>query len=92
MTLELPVDLQQFVREAVGAGAFRTETDVVAEGLRLLRERQRHVAELRREILPAVERLKRGEGITLDDDGLDAFFEDIIARGEARLQTEQSNP
>lgn len=49
-------------------------------------ERERRRDELRREIAPALVRLDRGEGIELDDDSLDAFFEDIKSRGRKRLE------
>lgn len=38
-TIEIPLDLQQFVQAAITSGGFRSESEVVAEGLRLLRER-----------------------------------------------------
>jgi antitoxin ParD1/3/4 len=87
-----PADLQQFVHQVIDAGSYKSEAEVVGEALRLLQERQRRIEELRREIQPALDRLDRGEGIELDEDGLDAFFEDIKERGRKRLDAEQARP
>ena len=89
MTIDIPADLQQFVHNAIDAGSYKNETEVVGEALRLLQERQRRIEALRREIQPALDRLDRGEGIELDDAGLDAFFEDIEAQGRAELEAER---
>jgi len=70
----------------IGSGAFPTEAAVVGEALRLLQER---LDRLRQELQPALDRLDRGEGIELDDQSLDAFFEDIRARGRQRLEARQ---
>jgi antitoxin ParD1/3/4 len=91
MTIEIPSDLQQFVHTVIDAGSFKNEAEVIGEALRLLQERQRRIEELRREIQPAWERLDRGEGIDLDDAGLDAFFEGIKAQARAELETEQGS-
>ena len=88
MTVEIPTEFAQFVSSAIDRGAFRSETEVVSAALRLLRDRERRLEELRHEIRPALERLDRGEGIHLDDAGLDAFFKEIKSRGEARGKPE----
>lgn len=64
---------------------------MVSQAIRLLEERQRRIEELRREIQPALERLDRGEGIELDEDGLDAFFEDVKSRSRAELAAERES-
>jgi putative addiction module CopG family antidote len=85
MNVEIPPDLQQFVHQAIVSGEFKSESEVVSKSLRLMAERQRRIEELRREIQPALDRLDRGEGLELDEEGLDAFFEDIKARGRTEL-------
>jgi putative addiction module CopG family antidote len=91
MTTEIPPEFQQFVESMIGSGAFATEAAVVGEALRLLKDRQERLDRLRHEIQPALERLDRGEGIELDDQSLDAFFEDIKARGDERLEVTQES-
>ena len=90
MTVKIPPEFQQFVHQVINAGSYTSEAAVVGEALRLLQQRQRRLEELRREIQPALDGLGRGEGvIELDDSKLDAFFEDIKARGDARLAAER---
>ena len=91
MTVEIPPDLQQFVHQAIDAGNYKSEAEVVGQALRLLQERQRRIEELRREIQPALDRLDRGEGIEIkDEEELRLFFEDIKQRGRKRLEAEQA--
>lgn len=63
--VEIPLDLQQFVQTAISSGAFHSECEVVAEGLRLLQRREQR----RREVNEGIAQLERGEGI----DGEDVF-------------------
>jgi putative addiction module CopG family antidote len=85
MVIELPTDLTQFVQDEVVAGGYQTESEVVSAALRLMRDRRRRAEYVRREIQPSLERLDRGEGISLDEDALPAFFEEIISRGNEKL-------
>lgn len=78
MSMSLPQDLQQFVQQEIASGRYQSEEDVVREGLRLLRERDRRLQALREDIQPALEQLDRGEGEPLD-------AESIKARGRKRL-------
>jgi putative addiction module CopG family antidote len=84
MTVEIPSEFQQFVHSVIDRGSYKSEADVVGTALGLLRERERRIDDLRREIHPALDRLDRGEGTDLDDAGLDAFFEEIKAQGQAQ--------
>lgn len=93
ITAGLPLDLAQFVKQQVADGRYPSETEVVNQGLRLLQEREKKLAELRAMVLPAIERLDRGEGIVLNgDEELKEFFEDVKRRGRERLaqRNEQS--
>lgn len=90
---DLPSDLAQFVRQQVAAGRYQTEAEVVSHGVRLLQERERKLEELRQMVLPALERLDRGEGIVLEgDDELREFFEDVKRRGKERHANRQNQP
>jgi putative addiction module CopG family antidote len=73
----LPSDLAQFVSDQIGSGKYASQSDVVLDALRLMRDREHRVAELRGEVAPALERLERGEGRELD-------VEDVIRRGMER--------
>jgi len=89
MTAEIPPEYRQFVENMIGSGAFPTEAAVVGEALRLFQER---LDRLRQELQPALDRLDRGEGIELDEESLDDFFEDIRTRGRQRLDARQESP
>lgn len=78
MSMSLPHDLQQFVEREIASGRYRSEEDLVCEGLRLLRERERRLRALRQDVEPALEQLDRGEGEPLD-------AERIKARGRRGL-------
>ncbi len=50
MNVSLNTHFEKFVAEAVASGRFKTSSEVVREGLRLLEEREMRIAALRREI------------------------------------------
>ena len=81
MSVDIPAEFQQFVQSVVQSGSFHSEAEVVGEALRLLQKRQTRLEELKAEIASAIDQLDRGEGIELDDESLDRFFDDIeVAR------------
>lgn len=78
MVVNIPPELEEFVNAVVASGEFKTEGDVVAEGLRLLRQRSQQIQELRSELEPAIARLAAGQCREID-------MEEIKSRGMARL-------
>ncbi len=50
MNVSLNAHFEKFVAEAVASGRFKSSSEVVREGLRLLEEREMRIAALRREI------------------------------------------
>jgi len=84
MTKTFPPDLQQFVRQEVANGHFRSEDDLLQEAVRLLRDRRLGYERLRQEVRARLESIDRFEGIHLDgDEALGAFFDGIEAEVEA---------
>jgi putative addiction module CopG family antidote len=80
MTLPaLPSDLAQFVSDQIGSGKYASQSEVVFDALRQMRDRERRVEELRGEIAPALDRLERGEGRELN-------IEEVIGRGMERYR------
>ena len=65
MNVSLTPELDQFVQGRVASGLYHTASEVIREGLRLLRERDelhaQKVAKVRAKIQRGVEQLKRGE-------------------------------
>jgi Arc/MetJ-type ribon-helix-helix transcriptional regulator len=84
--LELPADLEDYLRETVATGEFASEEAILADALRLHRERAVRLRSLRLDLREAVDSLDRGEGrlvATLEDGK--AFLEELERRGRERL-------
>ena len=80
-------DLRDFVQREVASGKFRTREEVVSEGLRMLRERERQRDALRADILAGIEQLDRGEGAVIDSpEAQDALVSRIAAHGTSRQE------
>jgi antitoxin ParD1/3/4 len=85
----LPAELRQFVEHEVACGLYHSTDEVIAAGLRLLREQK--LDQLRRDIDLGIAQIERGEGIELaDEQAVDAFFEDIKTRGRQRLEAKRA--
>jgi antitoxin ParD1/3/4 len=77
MTTDIPSDLVPFVQRMVAAKRFLNESDVLAEGLRLLQSREA----LRDEVRKGFEQLDAGLGIPADE---------VYARVEQRIRDIES--
>lgn len=73
MTINLPSDMDQFVKELVTTGKYPSEQAAVAEGLRLLMSKEL----LKLELAKAAKELD--EGLGLDEDEVFAEVEAVIA-------------
>ncbi len=73
MNAEIPTDLAPFVQRMVAERRFLTESDVLAEGLRLLQSRET----LRQEVQLGFEQLDAGLGIEASD---------VYRRAEERIR------
>ena len=85
MNISLTPELEQFVRTQVETGMYQSSSEVVRDGLRLLRQREQlreiRLEELRKQIAVGLEQLERGEYSVLDEHTL----ESIKAEGRRRL-------
>jgi Arc/MetJ-type ribon-helix-helix transcriptional regulator len=73
MVAEIPLDLAPFVQRMIAERRFLTESDVVAEGLRLLQAREI----LREEVRLGFDQLDAGFGIPADE---------VYTRAEQRIR------
>ena len=73
MNVEIPAELDQFVKEMISTGSYRNENELLIEGLRLLKSRE----QLRRDVNAGIEQLEAGQGV----DG-----EEVFARLEERAR------
>ena len=62
MNVDLPNDVNEFVKHLVVSGRFQSEQEAVTEGLRLLQARET----LRRDVQKGFDQLDAGEGIEAD--------------------------
>ena len=80
MSETFPPDVQQFVRQELASGNYKSEEDLVLEAVRFLRESNLRLRHLREGLHTRLERLDRGEGIELEsDEALGTFFDQIEA-------------
>lgn len=82
MNVSLTPELERWVSERVDRGRYRSASEVIREGLRLLQEREEEhsvrLEALRRELQIGIDQLDRGEGL----DGEEAFERILAQLGE----------
>lgn len=82
MNVHLGETFDKFVGDLIASGEYQSQSEVIREGLHLLKEREElrkiRREELRREIQKGIDSLDRGEGTPLD-------MEEIKAQGRRRL-------
>ena len=75
-----PSALEQFVEDQLKAGNFESYEQMVAEGLRLLHERETAYDRLAEEFQPAVDRIEQGDpGVEVDIGAIKAFGRKYLA-------------
>ncbi len=88
MNVHLGETFDKFVSDLIATGLYQTQSEVVREGLRLLKEkeelRQIRLKELRQEIQKGIDSLERGEGTTYSNAG--ELAEKIKRQGRERLK------
>ena len=84
MKISLTRELEQFVARKVAGGSYRNASEVIREGLRVLREREKArkdaVDELRCQILVGIQQADRGKTSPFND----ATLRQIKTRGRQR--------
>jgi antitoxin ParD1/3/4 len=76
MNVSLTPELEELINQKVATGMYHSASEVVREGLRLLREQDElkriRTEDLRRDIMVGVEQSKRGESAPLDVEAIKA--------------------
>ena len=88
MNISLTPELEQLVNDKVKTGMYQTASEVVREGLRLLKERDQHVELLHRDIRIGFDAVERGEFTDYDSGTISKLTERVKARGRKRLGEE----
>ncbi len=90
MHVSLTPHLEELVRDKVKSGLYNSASEVVREALRLMEDRDRirelRLEDLRKEIQIGIDQLERGESTEYTTETLNELFDDIKARGRARLE------
>jgi antitoxin ParD1/3/4 len=73
MNVEIPADLNPFVQQMLSRGTYRNETELLVDGLRLLRSKE----QLRVDVDAGIAQLEAGEGLDSNE---------VFARLEARAR------
>ena len=88
MNVSLTPELEQLVARKVGTGMYQTASEVIREGLRLLKERDLRLESLRRGVRAGFEAVDRGEFSDYDASNIRELAERVKARGRKRLAEE----
>jgi antitoxin ParD1/3/4 len=90
MNVSLTPQLEALVNAKVKNGMYQTASEVIREGLRLLKERDEEKQKrLREDVLAGFDEIARGNYIDVDEKGLKKFFADVKTRGRKRLLAER---
>src|SRR5215813_3895711 len=86
MNVSLTPELDEYVAEKVRSGLYSSASEVIREGLRLLREQEElrriRLQELKREISIGLEQLENGQGKTYTSAA--SLIKDVKAEGRKR--------
>jgi Arc/MetJ-type ribon-helix-helix transcriptional regulator len=85
-TIELPETLDRFVRDQIALGEHKDVQGAIVAGLELLQADAAKMARFMAEVQIGIDQFERGEFIEITD--MDAYFEDVRARVDARLKTQ----
>jgi antitoxin ParD1/3/4 len=85
MNVSLTAELERLVTKKVKTGMYQTASEVVREGLRLLKARDDRMAQLRRDIRPGFEAIDRGGYEDYDERTTKSLAKDIKKRGRQRI-------
>ena len=86
MNVSLTPRLEELVKQKVGSGLYGSSSEVIREALRLLEERDRRLASLRRDIAVGIEQIEGGEYADYEPDSLGDLFDQVKAEGTNRLE------
>ena len=89
MNISLTPELERLVADKVNSGMYKTSSEVIREGLRLIKERDERLQSLRRDIRAGFEAVDRGEFTDYDESNVQGLAERVKIRGRKRLADEE---
>lgn len=88
MNVSLTDELEAMVQDKVRSGMYNSASEVIREGLRLLKEhdqiRQMQLEELRKEVAIGVDQLDRGQVVQYDPEAIKAKGRALLGRMKGR--------
>ena len=90
MSISLPPDIEEFIRDEVASGRYDSADDVLHEAIGILKVRQRQREELRTDIRAAVEQIENGDYFEYDNSSLREFLNEL--KQEAHRAHQQATP
>ena len=88
MNISLTSELEQLVHDKVKTGMYGTASEVIREGLRLLKERDQHLELLRREVQAGFAAVGQGKFTEYDSSKQEGVLSQVKERGRKRLAEE----
>ena len=84
MSITIPPELSEFVRDAVASGRYRSKHEVLSSALKLLRERELKWRALREDVQAGIAELDRGESALLDIEEINTSAREHRAQRQRR--------
>jgi antitoxin ParD1/3/4 len=92
MNVSLTPELEELVNDKVASGMYHSASEVIREGLRLLKEqdaiRELRREELRKEIQKGIDSVARGEFTEYDRSAIAGLADEVKAEGRRRKTTQ----
>lgn len=85
MNISLTPELERLVNDKVKTGMYQTASEVIREGLRLLRERDQRLKMLRQDVHAGFASVDRGEYTDYDQSTIRGLAKRVKERGAKRL-------
>ncbi|HXF27775.1 MAG TPA: type II toxin-antitoxin system ParD family antitoxin [Bryobacteraceae bacterium] len=90
MNISLTPELEKLVTDKVRGGMYQIASEVIREGLRLLKERDQRLEALRRDVRAGFEAVERGEYTDYGENNIRQLAERVKTRGRKRLLEEEA--
>ena len=95
MNVSLTPELEELVNKKVKNGMYHTASEVIREGLRLLKEqdeiKEHRLNQLCKEVDIGIQQIENGRYTDYDVDNLQPLADEIIAEGRKRLAKRNGN-
>jgi antitoxin ParD1/3/4 len=91
MNISLTPELEQLVNDKVRGGMYQTASEVVREGLRLLRERDQRLEAMRLDIRAGFDAAARGKYTDYDEATIGELAGRVKERGMKRLAAQKKS-